>query len=121
MADSVIAKTSNGKASGASDVLDELLLALDNAKVGPEQPILRKFDDCEHYETQLTFTTRKGQAARHHMDNVGRLMADAAAEAVEGIALATSSLPSKAGFGVKTSVIRSSPEYVHEQVLPYLL
>ncbi len=94
--------------------LDALLAALDVAPVGPEQPILRKSADKEHYETLLMFSVRKRQAAQHHLQAIERMLDAATKTAIQEVAAASMSLPSGPVHSYKASVLTSAAEYVHE-------
>lgn len=92
--------------------LDVLLEALDAAPVGPDQPILRKPNDADHFETTLMFAIRKLQAARHHLTNVERMLQQTMEAAQKEIAGATATIDTN--FQVKMSVVSSSADFAFE-------
>lgn len=96
-----------------ADALEQLFKELDFAQVDISHPILKKFDDKEHYETRLMFAVRKRQAAKYYIDNVIKSLTESAAGAKKHAAASK-----KKQVGTATqfsiSVTGSSSDCVHE-------
>lgn len=95
-----------------ADALEKVLKAIDAAPVAKDQPIFKKLDDKEYYETLLMFSYRKQQAAQHHFDNVDAMLKNANDDA---LANATSAAKAKQPKAVTSSSMTWSAEaYIHE-------
>jgi hypothetical protein len=96
-----------------ADVLEQLFKELDSVQVDVSHPILKKFDDKEHYETRLMFAVRKRQAAKYHMDNIVESSTEAATEAKKH---AAASEKKELGTATQFSISStgSSSDCVHE-------
>jgi hypothetical protein len=107
--------TKKPKAPVYEPELEHLFELLDSAPVGADQPILRKPADKEHYETRLMFAVRKRQAARHHQDNVDRMLTVASKAAAEQTTAAAKMLQrGSARSAYWMSFTSSSGAYIHE-------
>lgn len=105
------------KVPGYEEALEHLFKALDGALMGADQPILRKVSDKEHYETRLMFAVRRRQAARHHQDNVERMLAAASKATAKQMSAANKSQKRKSKpSSYSMSLVSSSGEYIYELV-----